>query len=121
MIKFVQCVRQKPDLSIEEFRAKWAEYRAMVKALADRSSAVKFSTSTTLVVEQNMELMVARGTRTPYDGIVEIYWQRGADMLAYLAKPGTSEQIDAFRAFQESFIDLSQSTFFFTAEDDPSS
>ena len=38
--------------------------------------ALKVEITTTLAVEANLELMLRRGTKAAYDGVVEIYTQR---------------------------------------------
>ena len=77
MIKLIQCVRHKPGLSIERFCKHWLEYGERVANLA---KAAKFSLSTTLIVDQNMQIMLSRGTRPPYDGVVQVWWDKGSDV-----------------------------------------
>lgn len=117
MIKLIQCVRHKPDLSIEQFRKHWLEYGEKVASLARASKAVKFSLSTTLVVDQNMLIMLSRGTRPAYDGVVEVWWEKGSDVLMFLKDPTGKDHISDLQQLQESFIELAGSTFFFTSEE----
>ena len=117
MIKFIQCVRHKPGLSIETFRKHWLEYGEKVAALAKVAKAVKFSISTTLVVDQNMKIMMSRGTKPPYDGVVEVWWDKGSDVVTFLEDPTGRDLISDLQQFQETFINLEASSFFFTSEE----
>lgn len=117
MIKFVQCIRRKPGLSKQEFREQFTSYAAQARAIADASQGIRCVTSTPLVVEQNLEIMQSRGTKAPYDGMVEIWWQRGNDVVAFLDSGSGDELVDALRRAQEAFMDLPNCTFFFASED----
>jgi hypothetical protein len=117
MIKFIQCIRRKPGLSKQEFREHWVTYGDQVKALAEASGAMRSVLSLTLAVEQNLEIMQARGTKAPYDGMVELWWERGNDVVAFLESGSGDKVIDDLRRAQEAFMDLPNSTFFFASED----
>jgi hypothetical protein len=117
MIKFVQCVRRKPGLSKQEFREQWVEYSEKVKAIADASRAKRCVLSTALVVDQNMDIMQSRGTKAPYDGMAEIWWERGGDVVAFLESGAGIEHVEDLRRAQEAFMDLPNCTFFFASED----
>jgi len=117
MIKLVQCVRRKPGLSKQDFRKHWTAYAGQVKRIADASNAKRHVTSTALVVDQNMDIMQSRGTKAPYDGMVEVWWQRGADVVAFLESGRGDELLEDLQRTQESFMDLPNCTFFFASED----
>ena len=117
MIKFIQCVRRKPNVSGAEFRRYWEAYREKVQALAQASQAVRFAMSTTLQVEENITIMMSRGTDQPYDGLVEIWWRKGPDAIQILNTPETQARVKAIRRLQEEFMDLGKSSFFFGAEE----
>jgi hypothetical protein len=117
MIKFVQCVRRKPGLSKQDFREHWGGYGEKVKEIASASKAARCISNTALVVDQNMEIMQSRGTKAPYDGMVELWWQKGADVVAFLQTNVGAEMVEELRAAQEAFMDLPNCTFFFASED----
>lgn len=117
MIKFIQCVRRKSGLSVAEFRQHWDAYREKVQILAEVSQAVRFAMSTTLRVEENIRIMMSRGTDEPYDGLVEIWWKKGPDALEILSRPEAQAQIGEVRHLQEEFMDLGKSSFFFGGEE----
>ena len=117
MIKFVQCIRRKRGLSKQEFREQWVAYGEKVKAIAKASDAIRSVLSMALTVEQNLEIMQSRGTKAPYDGMVELWWQRGNDIVAFLESGSGDDLLDDLRRAQEAFMDLPNCTFFFASED----
>ncbi len=117
MIKFVQCVRRKPGLSKQAFQEHWADYVDTARSISDASNGVRCVASTPLVVEQNLEIMQDRGTKAPYDGMIEVWWEQGNDVVAFLDSGSGDKLIDALRRAQEAFMDLPNCTFFFATED----
>jgi len=117
MIKFIQCVRRKPGLSKQEFREEWLRYGELVKEIAGASQAVRRIMSTSLQVDQNLDIMQSRGTKAPYDGMVEIWWEQGAGVVAFMQTSVAHEMIDGLRRSQEKFMDLPNSTFFFASDE----
>ena len=118
MIKFVQCIRRKRGLSKQEFRDQWKAYGEKVKTVADASDATRTVLSVALAVEQNMEIMQSRGTKAPYDGMVEIWWERANDVVAFLDSGAGDKVIDDLRRAQEALMDLPNCTFFFASEEE---
>jgi hypothetical protein len=117
MIKFFQCIKRRPELSVAEFRRHLAAYSEKVEILADALEAVRFSVSTTLQVEQNLQLQLARGTTDPYDGVVEIWLERAPDILLRAEGEEARAMLEEMRSFQELFLDMAASSFFFAAEE----
>lgn len=117
MIKFVQCVRRKPGMSKQDFAEQWANYAETARAIAAASDGLRCATTTPLPVEQNVEIMQQRGTKAPYDGMVEIWWVRENDVVAFMDSGAGDKLIDDLRRAQEAFMDLPNCTFFFAAED----
>jgi hypothetical protein len=118
MIKFVQCIRRKRGLTKQEFRDQWVEYGNKVKAVADASDASRTVLSVALAMEQNLEIMQTRGTKAPYDGMVELWWDRGNDVVAFLDSGAGDKILDDLRHAQEAFMDLPNCTFFFASEEE---
>lgn len=117
MIKFVQCIRRKPGLTKQQFREQWVEYGEKVKAVAAASDASRAVLSVALAVERNLEIMQSRGTKAPYDGMVELWWERGNDVVAFLDSGAGDKILDELRHVQEAFMDLPNCTFFFASEE----
>jgi len=116
MIKFMQCIRRKPQLSAAEFRKAWDRYTMAWQELARLSEARRMVTSIGLEIDQNTAIRLARGTGTPFDGVLEIWWADGAQVKDYAEHPGLQEKLSAMRALQEEFADLGNSSFFFASE-----
>jgi hypothetical protein len=117
MIKFIQCVRRKPGLSKQEFGDYWVEYKKIIKTIAEASNAARSAFSRSLTVEQNLEIIQERGTKAPYDGVVEVWWAHGNEIVAFLDSGSGDHLIDDLRRAQEAFMDLPNCTFFFASEE----
>lgn len=117
MIKLVQCVRKQAEIELLEFRRYWDEYRLILEKAQRELGISRLLFSTTLAVDENFELMLARGTRTPYDGIVEVYFENATILREGIENPGADSILEEIRKFQEEFMDLSASTFFFALND----
>jgi hypothetical protein len=117
MITFIQCVKRRPELSIQQFRESGRAYGVQAEALARLTGAVGLSMNTTLAVEPNVQVRLQRGTSEPFDGLLKLSWPNAAGMKAQLEKPDVVEALEAFRGLQEAFIDLERSSFFFGSEE----
>jgi hypothetical protein len=118
MIKFVQCVRRKPGLSKREFAEHFTEYGKQIRTISDASNGKRCVLSRSLAVEQNLEIIQERGTKAPYDGMVEVWWNHGNDVVAFLDSGSGDKVLDELRKSQEVFMDLPNCTFFFASEDE---
>ena len=116
MIKLVHCVRKRPRLSVEEFRAAWEIFADRLREVAIELGATRVTLSTTLETPLNEALAAARGSAQPFDGVAEIVWPSGAKILAEASLPATRAQIARLRAFQDQFVDPGRSAFFFVHE-----
>ena len=117
MIKFIQCVKAKSDLSIPEFRGHWQEYEKRAQAIAGATDAVRVVANLTLAVEQNLEIQLNRGTSEPFDGVLEISWYNAAGLGKALEDEEIQQLLASFQEYQGEFIDLDRSSFFFTSEE----
>lgn len=115
MIKFIQCVRSQRELSLQEFRRFWQDYEGRVRRVAEVSGAVGATLDTTLAVDANLEVVAARGTTAPFEGVAEILWERAPDLSRLAHDPEVRAAIAAMRELQEEFVDLERSAFFFAA------
>lgn len=117
MVKFIQCVTRKPEISIQEFRGCWKRYRAKAAELARAVNANGLVFSTTLAVDENLQVMLLRGTAEPYDGIAEFRISNAPRMLEQLESEPAKSLWQDLRALQNEFVDLENSRFFFASED----
>jgi len=55
-----------------------------------------------------------QGTREPYDGVIELWWDSAKDLIAVNETPEAEEFRQKVRAFEKKFVDKSRSTIFFS-------
>jgi len=118
MLKFVQCIKGQPDIELYEFRQYWAEYRTLVDTFLRKFGSTRVDFSTALAVEDNLKVMVERGTRQPYDAMLEGYFGGAGQLRELTQDPAFQEGLSKIQAFQEEFVDLSRSTFFWAMDDE---
>lgn len=117
MIKLMQCVRKSPELSTVEFRRRWQEYGARLRELAAELDAVRVVVDTTLESAINQRLGEERASLPPFDGVAQIWWERGAGLIESLDSEAMQQRLAHFRQFQESFVAIESSSLFFVIED----
>lgn len=118
MIKLIHCVRRKPQLAATDFRNYWDRYIVVWQELAGLSEAKRMVTSIGLNIDQNTSIQLVRGTREPFDGVLEVWWTSGEQVVQYIQDPALKEKLAAMRLLQEEFIDLTSSSFFFASEEE---
>jgi hypothetical protein len=117
VITFIQCVRKKPDVSIQDFRRSWKTYQVKATELAKAVNAVGLTFSTILAVDENLQVMLFRGTSQPYDGLVELRVANAPRMMEKLEQEPAKSIWQELQALQKEFIDLERSSFFFAAQE----
>jgi hypothetical protein len=118
MIKLMQCIRRKPQLSVAEFRHQWDRYKEAWLELAKQSEARRMVTSIGLDIDLNASIQLARGTREPFDGVLEVWWASGDHVDRCIQSPALKDKLASMRRLQEEFIDLASSSIFFASEDE---
>ena len=103
-------------MSAREFRTHWDVYQERLIVLAEKLGAYRVVVSTTLNVEANLQLMIMRGSGVPFDGVVELWFERGAGLEESLEEPGVKEALEDLQDAQEAFVDFARSSFFFSTE-----
>lgn len=117
MIHYVQCLKAREGMPVLEFRTRFREYSEKMRAIAAAIGAIRVESSSTLAVEANLRVMSERGTHAPYDAVLNVYLPN-AGVLDALAQPDTAALVEDAQAFQDSFVDLERSSFFFAAVDE---
>ncbi len=118
MLKWVQCVRRRPELSVAAFRRLWQEYGEETVSLGAEIGAFRVEVSAALVVGANVEWALRRGSAAPFDGLAEIHFSGSApEFFEALGKPGTRERVEKLLALQEDFVDVPHSCFFLASQD----
>jgi uncharacterized protein (TIGR02118 family) len=118
MLKMVFCVRKKQGISAEEFYDYWLNSHGPLVASHAASMNIKhYVQSHTIDGEFGRMISAARGMKVPgFDGIAEIWWDSRQDLdLVLQTEEGQSSS--AILAEDEArFIDMENSTIFFTNE-----
>ena len=117
MIKLMLVIKQRQDLSPEEFHRYWLEeHGPLARDLLTSLGARRYVQTHTTGGELNDALAATRGTIEAYDGLAEVWWD---SLDALLAAVGSEEgqRVNATLAEDEArFIDLERSSFFITEE-----
>jgi uncharacterized protein (TIGR02118 family) len=117
MIKFIYCVRRHPNVSSEEFRKYWLEkHGPYVRSFAKVLRARRYVQSHTVDSPLNRYAQQPRGTKEPYDGITEIWWDSADTLLAALSTPEGQKANQLLAEDEARFCDLPNSSVFFAEE-----
>ena len=118
MLKWVQCVRRRPELTVVEFRRKWLEYGEEIVSLGAELGAVRVEVSAALVVGPNVEWQLHSGSAAPFDGLAEIHFSGSApEFFAALGQTGPKGRVDRLLRLQADFVDIPHSCFFLASQD----
>ena len=117
MLKFVYCVRRRADVSPEAFKKYWLEnHGPLVKSCAKTLKAKRYVQSHTLDTPLNALAAAPRSTKSPYDGITELWWDRVEDLVEALSSREGQEANLMLTRDESAFVDLKNSSVFFTEE-----
>ena len=116
MIRYINCFRKAPDISNEDFREFWqgAEFDELIQKIVVLTNAVRHNKSLTLQVSMGDNLVSERGLAQPYDGILEYYWENAHHLPEVYATEEARTLSEQISRYQSQFIDLANSTAFFT-------
>ena len=116
MIRLVYCVSRSKDISVEEFRRYWndEQFSVLMNDFKKLYKAIKTTKNLVLNVPMNTTMLERQGTREPYDGIIELWWESAKDLIALNETPEAEGFRQEMRAFEKQFIDKSRSTIFFS-------
>ncbi len=116
MIRYINCFRKLPELSNDDFRDYWqgAEFAELIRQVAQLTSASHYESNLTLKVDMGRHLIEERGLAEPYDGIIEYSWENARHLPAVYATEEAQALAKRMQSFQSQFIDLENSTAFFT-------
>ncbi len=117
MLKFVYCVRRHPSLSPEEFRRYWLEeHGPLVRSFAKKLRARRYVQSHTIDSDLNLHAQKPRGTKAPYDGLTEIWWDKPEDLVEVLSTPEGQRLNSLLTRDEARFCDLPNCCVFFSEE-----
>jgi hypothetical protein len=115
MIRLIQCVRRKPGITVDAFRRHWQAYQQAYEALAAATGARRFAVSFGLKIPFNTAIQELRGTLEPFDAVLEVWWDNGAQLDGVEEAPEIAARIAETRRMQEAFMDLEASSIFFAS------
>jgi hypothetical protein len=117
MIRFINCVRRRADISSEQFRQFWNDpkFDAIIGRVVAYTGAAGYVKNLTLMVSAN-ELMQERrgGAAAPFDGVLEYSWNYASQLHSVLNSEQCSLLMQAMLEYQKQFVDLEKSCAFFT-------
>jgi hypothetical protein len=116
MVKFVQCMRRRQGVTIQDFRRWWEGYLEKSAELAKAMGSARMAADIALLVPENMEIRTARGTGEPYDGVVTIWMQDAAPFETLKSDPTLKPLWDEVLWEQREGLDLENSSFFMVQE-----
>ena len=117
MLKFIYCVRRRPELTVEAFRKYWLEkHGPLVRSHAKVLRARRYVQSHTLDSPLNAAAQAPRGTMPPYDGLTELWWDKAEDLIQALGTPEGQEANRLLAEDEARFCDLPNCSVFFTEE-----
>ncbi len=116
MIRQMQCLRKRKDLAPAEFRAFWndQEFEDLLSDLVDSLGMIRYEKNLSLQVEATWDIQKMRGTGFPYDGVIEFWFDNAKAVRRTLESENSCTLREGFWAYLETFVDIEQSSFFFT-------
>ena len=116
MIRLMRCVRRRKDIQPEEFRRYWsaADYDNLLGQINEATQAVSYRKNLTLRIDINKRIIDSFGMEDPFDGIIEVFWQDGNALQAWVETPEGKQQRQSLIDYESQFVDHSKSRFFFT-------
>ena len=116
MVKLVFCCRRKAGFSLEDFQRRWLEVHGpLVRRLREELPQMKrYVQSHTIPGEATDGLRASRGSKEPYDGITEVWFDSIEAMGA--SSEAAMEAGAALYRDEAEFIDFEDSAVFLTEE-----
>jgi hypothetical protein len=116
MIRFINCIRRRKDISIEEFRRYWnsPEFEYLFERLFIIIKPRGFAKNLTLQVSANEQIQQERGSGEPFDGTLEYWWHDARELLERYDSPEAQEIRKEMLEYQKQFIEHSGCRAFFT-------
>ncbi len=116
MIRFINCVRRREDISIEDFRRYWnsPEFDYLFERLFQIVQPRRFAKNLTLQVSANEQIRQERGSGEPFDGTFEYWWDDAAELLAKYDSPAAQKLRQEMLEYQKQFVDIQKCHGFFT-------
>lgn len=120
MIRFINCVRKRSDISSEQFRQYWNDpkFDVIVGRVVEYTGATGYAKNLTLMVSANDLMRERRAFGEPFDGVLEYWWNNASQLHSVLDSPQCDVLMQSMLDFQRQFVDLEKSCAFFTEAQD---
>ena len=117
MIKFVMCLRRRPDLTREQFQDYWMnQHGPFFMQNADAMRAKKYVQSLTIDTPLNQGLRESRGMQPEYDGVAEVWFESEQELMEAMSSPEMEKLGAALMEDERNFIDHANSSAFIVRE-----
>jgi hypothetical protein len=115
MIRFINCMRRRHDMTSEQFRQYWNDSRFddIILRVVEYTGAAGYSKNLTLMVSANDLLRERRAYGEPFDGVLEYWWEDAMQLNTVLNSPQCDLLMKSMLEFQQQFVDLEKSCAFF--------
>lgn len=109
MIRFINCIRKRPDMTSEQFRQFWGDpkFGAIIQGVVGHTGATGHAKNLTLIVSAN-ELMQERrgGSAQPFDGVLEYWWDNSSQLNTVLHTPQCDLLMKSMLEYQKNSLTL---------------
>lgn len=117
MIKFVMCLRRRPDLSREQFQDYWLNQHGQLFAkFADSYRTKRYIQDHTLDTPLNKAIQDSRGMAEPYDGVAVVWFESEEDLVEAMNSPEGQKLSALLLEDEANFVDHAHSTAFIAVE-----
>lgn len=117
MIKLTVCLKRNSNMTREEFQTYWLKHHGpLFQKFAETYKAIRYVQSHTIDSPLNAYMKKSRGYADEYDGVGEIWWESEKDFLEAVTSPEGQELRKMFVEDEAKFINLKESSGFFTVE-----
>lgn len=117
MIKFIMCLRRRPDLTREQFQDYWMnKHGPFFMKNAGVMRAKKYLQSHTVDSPLNDGLRSSRGMLPEYDGVAEVWFESEQDLMDAMSSPEGQALGAALLEDEGNFVDHANSSAFIVKE-----
>ena len=115
MITIHYAMRRKAGMSFEDFSAYWrGSHASLVKALAPKLGIVRYIQHHAVIADVAAAMQEARGTTAPFDGVAAISFASADDLARGNVDPASADAQRLLAEDEAKFIDIAESSIFFT-------
>ena len=115
MVRFIHCMKARSDISDSDFRNFFngQKMNDFIEKTIELTKPVGCKLSLTLKIEANTMLLEERGGEEPFDGLIEMWWEKGSDLMKIRETEEFKQVMEEAVEFQKQFVDFSRSSRFF--------